>query len=82
MSPYRPATSQGYMAAAVSVGFSIGTYIVGYLLDRQNIQGVMAFLAISGSTLMIAATLLIAAYRHNKAPDRSNNKALSYNARS
>lgn len=54
LSPYSPATSQGFMAAAVSMGFSFGTFIVGYFIDKQSISSVMNFLALSG----IAITLL------------------------
>ncbi|MGR5175466.1 MFS transporter [Vibrio parahaemolyticus] len=54
LSPYSPATSQGFMAAAVSMGFSFGTFIVGYFIDKQSLTSVMNFLALSG----IAITLL------------------------
>ncbi|MCL9774756.1 MFS transporter [Vibrio methylphosphonaticus] len=75
ISPYGPATSQGYMAAAVSIGFSIGTYIVGYQLDQQDIYGVMTFLAMSGTGVLVAATLVIFAFHYR-------NNTITENARS
>ncbi|MCY9871336.1 MFS transporter [Vibrio barjaei] len=60
ISPYRPATAQGFMAAAVSVGFSIGTYIVGVLLDQDRVASVMSFLALSGLVVaMLASWVLV-----------------------
>ncbi|MDA0108052.1 MFS transporter [Vibrio sp. La 4.2.2] len=60
ISPYRPATTQGFMAAAVSLGFSIGTYIVGVLLDHDKIANVVGFLALSGLVVaMLASWVLV-----------------------
>ena len=75
ISPFGPATSQGYMAAAVSVGFSIGTYIVGYQLDHQDIQGVMAFLAISGIGVLVAAGIVMSMYHYGNTAVRNQSKA-------
>ncbi|MCW8345073.1 hypothetical protein MD535_03400 [Vibrio sp. ZSDZ65] len=75
ISPFGPATSQGYMAAAVSVGFSIGTYIVGYQLDHQDIEGVMAFLAISGIGVLVAAGIVMSMYHYGNTAVRNQSKA-------
>lgn len=65
ISPYSPATSQGYMAAAVSLGFSIGTYCVGVLIDAGNIVGVMNFLLLSG-VVITALSLMIIGLRRRR----------------
>ncbi|WP_234495705.1 MFS transporter [Vibrio maritimus] len=64
ISPFSPATSQGYMAAAVSLGFSVGTYCVGYLIDNQNVAGVVNFLAVSGIAVSIIAVVIIKLHRY------------------
>ncbi|MGF1748932.1 MFS transporter [Vibrio cionasavignyae] len=74
ISPFGPATSQGYMAAAVSIGFSIGTYIVGHQLDHQDIQGVMVFLATSGIGVLAVATVVILMYHYRNIPARNQSK--------
>ncbi|GMQ46880.1 hypothetical protein VB10N_18790 [Vibrio sp. 10N] len=67
ISPYSPATSQGYMAAAVSLGFSVGTYCVGVLIDAQNILGVMNFLLVSGVVITVLAVIIIGLRRKHQA---------------
>jgi MFS family permease len=67
ISPYSPATSQGYMAAAVSLGFSVGTYCVGVLIDAQNILGVMNFLLVSGVVITALALSIIGLRRKHQA---------------
>lgn len=67
ISPYSPATSQGYMAAAVSLGFSVGTYCVGVLIDAKNILGVMNFLLFSGVVITVLALIIIGLRRKQQA---------------
>lgn len=72
ISPYSPATSQGYMAAAVSLGFSVGTYCVGVLIDAQNITGVMNFLLVSGVVVTLLALLIITLRRRHQSDITAN----------
>ncbi|GAL34989.1 hypothetical protein JCM19240_3359 [Vibrio maritimus] len=55
------------MAAAVSLGFSVGTYCVGVLIDAQNILGVMNFLLVSGVLITALALIIIGLRRKHQA---------------
>ncbi len=51
LSPVTPAATQGLVAAAISLGFATGTFIVGWFFELNAVGQVMTFLAISGIAL-------------------------------
>ena len=71
LSPYSPATSQGFMAAAVSMGFSFGTFIVGYFIDKQSLTSVMNFLALSGMAITLLASGILIVRKRARLPIRA-----------
>jgi MFS family permease len=67
LSPMTPAATQGLVAAAISLGFAIGTFIVGWLFELNAVAHVMAFLAISGVVLGVLGAIVWLLYRKQSA---------------
>jgi MFS family permease len=67
LSPMTPAATQGLVAAAISMGFAIGTFIVGWLFELNAVAQVMEFLAMSGVVLGILGTIVWLLYRKQSA---------------